>query len=111
MAIWNSDPFFEEDLSNPDFWTVKGDLAHACDTLMSWTTPLGYSFVLQGSEFTYKNGLPMSGNVATLEIFTGNTLTATVTSITAPVSTLFADGMANFFGAIFGDLLHNTQAA
>ena len=111
MAIWNSDPFFDEDLSNPEFWTIEGALTDASDTLMSWTTPLGHTFVLQGSGFSYKNGLPARGSAATLEIFDGATLTATVTSISAPVTALFADSMARFFDAMFSDLSQSSQAA
>ncbi len=111
MSIWSSDPFFDEDLSNPDFWTMKGALADATGTLMSWTTPLGYTFVLQGSGFAYKFGRPISGDAVILEIFGGNTLSATVTSIATPVTALFADGMARFFDAMFSDLSQSSRAA
>ncbi len=111
MAIWNSDPFFDEDMSNPDFWTVKGALVDAGDTLMSWTTPLGYTFVLQGTGFRYKFGRPVSGDAAILEIFGGNTLSATVTSIATPVTALFADGMARFFDTMFSELSQSSRAA
>ncbi len=111
MAIWSSDPFFDEDMTNPDFWLVDGDLAYACDQLMSWTTRLGYSFVLHGAEFPYEDGLPAGGTAASLEIFDGTTLTATVTSIDVPVAELFRDGMGRFFDAIFGQITRSPQAA